>query len=186
MGISMRTIVLIASCLILSASAIAQARADTALIVALGADNVFGTGKGKHSGGVSPDEAFPAQLETMLHTQGVDARVTNAGEAGDTCPDILARTDSAVPDGTRLVILDRPKGNDEKAGIFDQERGCLDAITNRLTARHIPVYLLPPWETIPGATDNRDMDGHHFTAAGHAKIAEFLVPQVTATLGKHP
>jgi acyl-CoA thioesterase-1 len=168
-----------------SMAPIGAAHAESALIVALGADNVAGYGAGKHSGGVPSDEAFPAQLETLLHTRGIDAHVLNAGVPGDTCPDILARTDAAVPDGTRLVIFDRPNGNDKKAGLYGNQQSCVDDITSRLSARHIAFFILPAWEDIPGTTDNRDMDGHHFTAQGHALIAAYLLPKVIAALGGH-
>ena len=157
-------------------------QAESVLIVALGADNVAGHGNGHRSGGVMSDQAFPAQLETLLHTHGIDAHVINAGVAGDTCPDILARTDSDVPDGTRLVIFDRPNGNDKKAGLMDRQPACIDAIKSRLATRHVAIFVLPAWEDIPGAVDYRDPDGHHFTAQGHAVIAAYLVPQVMELL----
>jgi len=163
---------------------ITEARADPARIVAIGADNVFGSGKGKHrTGGVSPSEAFPAQLEALLRTQGIDAYVTNAGVAGDTSPDILARIDAAVPDGTQLVILDRPEGNDSQAGLRSAEQDYIDKIRNRLEARQIVLMVLPAWDKIPGVVAHRDPDGHHFTAEGHALIAAYLLPKVMKILG---
>ncbi len=168
--------------LALSFGAFTEARAGAALVVAIGADNVFGSGKGRHSGGVRPDQAFPAQLQALLRAQGIDAHVINAGVAGDTTPDILARLDSAVPDGTRLVILDRSNGNDRKAGLRDEQGGMIGEMRSRLDARHIPLLVMPAWEDIPGAITNRDPDGHHFTAKGHAQIAAFLEPRVVAIL----
>ena len=162
--------------------AFVQARAQSALIVAIGADNVAGFGKGKHSGGVRPDQAFPAQLQALLRAQGIDAQVTNAGAPGDTTPDILARLDSAVPHGTRLVILDKANGNDKKAGLKEAQHGDIQEIKSRLSTRHIALLILPPWEDIPDAESNRDPDGHHFTAEGHAKIAAYLAPKVIAAL----
>src|ERR1700730_10492515 len=87
------------------------AEAASINIVALGASGTAGRGQGRHSGGVSPEEAFPAQLESMLRARGYDAHVTNAGVAGYTTDGMLARLDSSVPDGTRLVIL-QPGTND--------------------------------------------------------------------------
>ena len=172
--------------LALSVGVFSQARAQSALVVAIGADNVFGAGKGKRSGGVIPDHAFPAQLQALLRAQGIDARVINAGVAGDTTPDMLARLDTAIPDGTRLVILDKAIGNDRKAGLRDQERSYIHQIKTRLDARHIALFILPPWEEIPGVVAHRDPDGHHFTTEGHAQIAAFLLPVVIATLKEQP
>ena len=66
-----------------------------AQIVALGASNVQGYG-------VSPLESFPAQLETMLRAKGKQYSVTNAGVFGDTSDRVMARLNSAVPQGTRM------------------------------------------------------------------------------------
>src|SRR5579871_2026863 len=67
-------------------------------IVALGASNTAGKG-------VSPDQAFPAQLEAMLRAKGYDARVTNAGVSGNTTSGMLGRLNSSVPDGTQIAIV---------------------------------------------------------------------------------
>jgi hypothetical protein len=87
---------------------VVDAEAASIDIVALGASQTAGRGNGLHSGGVSPEQAFPAQLESMLRARGYDARVTNAGIAGDTTDGMLARLDSSVPAGTKLVIF-QPK-----------------------------------------------------------------------------
>ena len=51
----------------LSFGAFTAAHAEPATIVAIGADNVNGKGKGKsYPGGVGRSDAFPAQLETLL------------------------------------------------------------------------------------------------------------------------
>jgi hypothetical protein len=70
-----------------------------AQVVAIGASNVSGLG-------VSSSDAFPAQLETMLREKGYSVRVINAGVPGDGTQQMLARFDSAIPGGTRVVILD--------------------------------------------------------------------------------
>jgi acyl-CoA thioesterase-1 len=79
--------------------------ADTAQaqIVAIGASNVAGRG-------VSSSDAWPAQLEGMLAAKGRNVHVTNAGISGDTNAGMLARLDSAVPAGTKIVLLDRYGG----------------------------------------------------------------------------
>ena len=69
-----------------------------AQVVCLGASNTAGKG-------VSQQEAYPAQLEAMLRARHYDGRVANAGVSGDTTWGMLNRLDAAVPDGTRVVIL---------------------------------------------------------------------------------
>src|SRR4051794_41776443 len=77
-----------------------QARAQ---IVAIGASNVAGRG-------VSSSDAWPAQLEGMLAAKGRSVHVANAGINGDTNAGMLARLDSAVPQETKIVLLDRYGG----------------------------------------------------------------------------
>jgi acyl-CoA thioesterase-1 len=163
----------------------AEARAESMSVVAIGADNVYGKGRGgRNPGGVSPNEAFPAQLEQLLRARGIDAHVTNAGVPGDTSEGMLGRLDSSVPDGTQLVVLDRANGNDKKTDRYADQASYINDIRSRLSARGIALIILPAWESIPGAIANRDPDGHHFTAQGHASIARYLLPKVVALLGR--
>jgi len=56
---------------------------------------------------------WPAKLEVLLHHRGVNVSVANEGVNGDTSDGMLQRMDSAVPSGTRVVIL-ICCGNDNK------------------------------------------------------------------------
>jgi acyl-CoA thioesterase-1 len=67
-------------------------------MVALGDSNTAGFG-------IARDQAFPAHLERMLRTTGHDVQVWNAGVAGDTFENMLARLDRYVPKGMKIVIL---------------------------------------------------------------------------------
>jgi acyl-CoA thioesterase I len=80
----------------------------SAQVVALGASNTEGHG-------VSSSESYPAQLQAMLQARGSSLRVTNAGVYGDTTSGMLARLPSAVPEGTKIVIL-QFGGNDFRQG----------------------------------------------------------------------
>jgi acyl-CoA thioesterase I len=53
--------------------------ATAAQIVALGASNTEGTGHGKHADGVPREQAYPAQLERMLNSNGCHVQLVNAG-----------------------------------------------------------------------------------------------------------
>jgi acyl-CoA thioesterase I len=94
--------------LIFIAFSIVPVNSALAQIVALGASNTQGKG-------VSPSEAWPALLESMLQAKGKNIHVVNAGISGDTTGGMLARLDSSVPEGTTLVILNFG-GNDFKRG----------------------------------------------------------------------
>ena len=140
-----------------------------AQIVAIGASNVAGRG-------VSSSDAWPAQLEGMLAAKGRNVHVTNAGINGDTNAGMLARLDSAVPQGTKLVLLDRLGGgwNGRRLGQGSQNAE-LAAIVARLRSRGI--RIVPMWWN---ATLRQYLqpDGIHFTAAGHRLVATRMLPAV--------
>jgi acyl-CoA thioesterase-1 len=157
-------------------AAIGPARAQT--IVALGASNTEGMGRGRTNMGVPREQAYPAQLERLLRARGVNARVINAGIAGDTTAGMLARLDSAVPNGTSLLIL-QPGGNDARRGVSDAQRQAnIAEIQRRMQDRNIPVIVLHPFGA--GLSQYRLADGQHFSAEGHAAVAARLLPQVLA------
>jgi len=150
-------------------------------IVALGASNTSGSGQGSHPGGVSRNQAYPAQLEALLRAKGIDAHVRNAGIPGDTTGGMLRRMDSVVPNGTQVVIL-QPGGNDARQGVGGDAAANTAQITSKLQARGIKVILLDLGTYAPSST--RDPDGEHYNAQGHAAVAAGLLPQVIAAVGK--
>jgi acyl-CoA thioesterase-1 len=155
----------------------AQAAADVR-IVALGASNTSGSGRGRTNGGVAMSQAYPAQLEALLKRKGLNANVTNAGIPGDTTGGMLSRLDSAVPSGTSIVIL-QPGGNDGRRGQGASRHDNIMEIKRRLSARHIKVIVLDHLGRI-APKGARDPDGQHFNAQGHATFAAWLVPKVMA------
>jgi acyl-CoA thioesterase-1 len=154
------------------------AQAAEVQIVALGASNTSGSGRGRTAGGVPSSQAYPAKLQAMLQAKGLAAHVSNAGIPGDTTGGMLARLDSAVPDGTRIVIL-QPGANDMRRGQGASRAGNIAEIKRRLAARHIKVIMLGHLGQIaPKGT--KDPDGQHFNAQGHAAFAAWLAPKVIA------
>src|SRR3954468_2905534 len=144
-----------------------------AQIVAIGASNVAGRG-------VSSAEAWPAQLEGMLAAKGRSVHVVNAGINGDTNAGMLARLEQAVPDGTKIVLLDRVGGgwNARRKGQGDQSAD-LAAIEARLRSRRIQV--IPMWWS-PQLRAYLQPDGIHFTAEGHRLEASHMLPPVLSAL----
>src|SRR5882724_2436379 len=149
--------------------------ADTAQaqIVAIGASNVAGRG-------VSSSDAWPAQLEGMLAAKGRHVQVTNAGINGDTNAGMLARLDSAVPVGTKIVLLDRLGGgwNARRLGQGDQNAE-LAAIQARLRSRGIRV--IPMWWNAV-LRNYLQPDHIHFTAEGHRVVAAHMLPSVISAV----
>ena len=147
----------------------------TAQIVAFGASNVAGAG-------VQPQQAWPTQLEKMLKAQGYDVHIINAGINGDTTADMLKRLDSAIPNGTKIVILDTGGGffNDAKNNITrEQGEKNFAALKARIRARGIKIvrefsYRMPlKW---------KQPDQIHLTADGHKELARLLLPFVIKAL----
>ncbi|MBD1400794.1 arylesterase [Pelovirga terrestris] len=91
--------------------------------------------------GLAESEAFPAQLETALGSQGHQVRVINAGISGDTSAGGAARLEWSLADNPDLVIL-ALGANDALRGLSpDQTRTNLAAIITRLQERQIRVLL---------------------------------------------
>jgi len=143
--------------------------AHAATVVALGASNTFGKG-------VSRSQAYPAQLEALLRARGLNVRVVNAGINGDTTGGMLARLDRVIPKGTSVVIL-QPGGNDRRKLAADNA----PAIQSRLSAMGIKVVMLPNG-MLHGLP--HQPDGQHLTPEGYHMLAEELVGQVAAALGR--
>ena len=143
-------------------------------IVAVGASNTSGWL-------ISEQSAYPAVLQEMLKEKGVEAKITNAGVPFDTTSKMLARIDSAVPDGTQIVIL-QPGGNDFRVlGSREQRSANIAMMTRRLQARSIKVIVYDeeiPWKYV--------FDGIHLTPAGHRMIAASLLPKVMALTYRNP
>ena len=147
-----------------------------AQVVALGASNTEGKGRGKFPDGVPRAQAYPAQLERMLRAQGCPVRVRNAGIAGDTTQGMLRRLPSVLGKDTRVLIL-QPGGNDARRGMSGRGAN-ISAIQAQAQARGIRVVMLESLGRIAGA--HRLPDGQHFSAQGHAQFAAYLAPQVRA------
>jgi acyl-CoA thioesterase I len=150
------------------------ARAERVTIVALGASNTVGRG----------GTSYPAELEVLLKAKGYDVRVINAGVNGDTTAGMAARLDSAVPNGTRLVLLNPANRNDERAGIRGQQPTYIAQIRSRLSARGIKVIVLPSIVSMAGNAHHTDSE--HFDAEGYRGVAARVLPQVMKTIGAPP
>jgi acyl-CoA thioesterase-1 len=147
--------------------------ADPVNIVAVGASNTSGWGVGEQN-------AYPARLQALLRARGIETKVINAGGPYDTTAAMLRRIDSAVPDGTHLVIL-QPGGNDRRYLVpMELRQANIAAMERRLRARGIKAIIFDP-----GFPPHYySFDGIHFTAAAHADIAARLLPEVLAVMPK--
>jgi acyl-CoA thioesterase-1 len=173
-----------------------SAYSQSALIVALGDSNTAGFSVGR-------ENAFPARLEAMLRASGYDVQVANAGMTGDTLRGMLARLDTYVPPGTRIVIV--------QGGFNDVQLGAsaaalvarIEGILSRLAARQVKTVLCgfynQGWDAVGRALASRygavfvdgsfcydsryrGWDGLHMTATGHQVVATRLLPVIQGLL----
>ena len=144
----------------------------SAQIVALGHSAVRGN--------VAESEMWPAVLEGLLRARGSQVRVANAGVWGETTGYTLARVSSAVPEGTRIVILADSVANDVRRNMSPtQAQANILAIKSKLKARGIRVVdamgIVRSISRQPGGTGP---DGRHLSVEGNKKVAAILVGMV--------
>lgn len=168
---------LIIALMLAGAGMIGGACGACAQVVAFGASITQGKG-------VSVQEAYPARLEAMLRSKGVDVAVVNQGINGDTLQNMQNRMDRAVPQGTRLVILQVGAPNarqGKQEGVNFKNK--VSSLRRRLEAREIRVIIVGGIRRIPGmSADLIQGDGIHPTAEGQAVLAAWLLPQVIHAL----
>ncbi|MGD0565309.1 MAG: GDSL-type esterase/lipase family protein [Roseiarcus sp.] len=150
-------------------------------------------------------DAWPAKLEALLRQRGLNVSVANEGINGDTSEGMLGRLDSAVPEGTRVVIFGCC-GNDNKDKnhkVFDHE-GNIRTIISRLRARGIAVVFSSNsgpsdaataqnagaplcggmYQGVPPEELEDSKAGRHPTPKGHDIIAARMLPCVMRALGR--
>ncbi|HEY7578329.1 MAG TPA: arylesterase [Acetobacteraceae bacterium] len=91
--------------------------------------------------GLPHDQGFEAQLAVALRGRGYDVRIVDGAVSGDTTAGGLARLDWTLADGADAAIVELG-ANDGLRGVDPGEvEKNLNAILDRLAARHIPVLL---------------------------------------------
>jgi acyl-CoA thioesterase-1 len=142
----------------------------SAQVVALGASNTQGHG-------VGASESYPAQLQAMLQARGSGLRVTNAGVFGDTTDGMLARLSNAVPDGTKIVIL-QFGGNDRGKISLATRQANIATIQQQLRKRGIRIVQADGLVRSAWAAGLVQPDHVHLTAEGYRRVAAQLLPSI--------
>ena len=157
----------IAAAILLSFALMGSASAQ---VVALGASNTQGHG-------VGASESYPAQLQAMLRARGSGLRVTNAGVSGDTTDGMVARLSSAVPDGTKIVIL-QFGGNDRGKISLAMRQANIANIQQQLRKRGIRIVQADGLVLSARAAGLVQPDQVHLTAEGYRRVAVQLLPSI--------
>lgn len=91
--------------------------------------------------GLAEEQAYPAQLEAMLRSNGYNFRVINAGISGETSAAALTRTPWTLTLKPDIVILETG-ANDGLRGLPpDVTRNNIDAIVQQLQQHNVVVIL---------------------------------------------
>ncbi len=140
----------------------------SAQIVALGHSAVAGR--------VGMSSAWPAQLERILRAKGVNVSVLNAGVYGECTREELARVQTALPSGTRTVILMINGFNDVNrcSGSPADAAKNIAAIKSYIRSRGITLIdAMGIYRSVanrPGTL----LDRVHLNVEGHAEVAQIL------------
>ena len=104
--------------------------------------------------------------------------VTAAGVSGDTTAGMLARLSSAVPNGTKIVVL-QIGGNDRSKGISPAVAAANRAeIRKQLQARGIRTVEADGYVLSALQSGLKQSDGIHLTAEGHRRVAQQLAASI--------
>ena len=91
--------------------------------------------------GVTPENSYPARLQTRLRAEGYDYRVVNAGASGDTTAGGLRRVDWALKNKPDIVIVALGANDALRAQDLASVRNNLDAIVARFQKAGAKVLL---------------------------------------------
>jgi acyl-CoA thioesterase I len=166
--------------LLLLIGSIPAASAAQVTVVALGTSNSKGRG-------LPASESYPAQLQALLKAKGYDVRVVNMGVNGDSTAGILARVKS-VPQGTRLVLVEYAKGNEDRHHITNSAANMAE-IRSELAARNIKSIdvtgvISLAFVRARGSGGLINAGGPHLNAAAYGEVARRVSPEVEAAIGR--
>ena len=117
--------------------------------------------------GLPHDEGFEAQLAAALKARGYDVKIIDGAVSGDTSAGGLARLDWTLGDGADAALVELG-ANDGLRGLSPAAmQANLDAILDKLAARHIPVLLTGMYAPPNLGSDYETQFRAAFDALGH-------------------
>ena len=148
-------------------------------IAVISDSNVYGKG-------VVTSENYPSQLESALNARGLNVRTSNGGINGDVSAGLLARLDSAVPQGTKVTVI-WIGINDYRRGIgLPEIRTNVNEIVRRLRSRGIDSYVIRPpvYDLSLHRNPATSLPDLHMNAAGYARMVARTIGPVQALVRK--
>jgi acyl-CoA thioesterase-1 len=177
--------------LVLPLSAAGPAVARAPVILAYG-DSLFA------GFGLPAKDSFPSRLEARLKQQGIDARVINGGNSGDTTADGVARLDWTLADKADkpdFVLLELGANDMLRCLPTDAVRANLDTMIHRFQASGAKVLLfgmLASPDCGPDYQRRFDRIYPDLAKQDHVSLYPFFLqgvamkPQFNQPDGKHP
>ncbi|HET9066513.1 MAG TPA: arylesterase [Gemmatimonadales bacterium] len=101
--------------------------------------------------GLSPEEAWTAEIQARIDARGWQMRVVNAGVSGETSAGALRRIDWLLGQGTPALVMVETGANDGLRGLsIDALEVNLDSILGKLAAaRPRPAIVVAGMEALP-------------------------------------
>ena len=165
------------------------AQAEPIRIVCFGGSNTYGKN-------LAREDAYPAQLQALLRANGYDVVVSNQGTNGQTTFDEVTKLNSAVPEGTAIVIF-QPGGNDRRKGgnTEDNIRTIVQALLNRnigviFSGSGTKQKIVESFDVLKInelshlAPDDMQGDREHLTPQGYGIVANRLLPLIEKLIRK--
>ena len=145
--------------------------------------------------GVTPEDSYPARLQTKLRAEGYTYRVVNAGSSGDTTAGGLRRVDWALKNKPEVVIVALGANDGLRGQDLASVRANLDGIVARFQKAGVRVLVagmeVPPNYGARYAADFRRMYAEVARKRG-AALMPFLLdgvagnPRLNQADGIHP
>lgn len=154
---------------------------------------------GPAGNGVSSSQAYPAVLQAVLRTKGIQATVRNMSVSGETTADGLRRVGS-VPKDTHVVITEFGS-NDLRAGVSTAAMNAnMSAIVKQLRANGAQVLIMGTrginYSAVaksngalalsypPAFRAYLQSTGRHLTPEGHRAAVDLMLPQVQSLIAR--
>jgi len=170
----------VAAVFLLSPVAVHSAVAQVQVAV-IGDSNVYGKG-------ISPSENYPSQLQAALIARGLNVSVSNGGINGDTSSGLAGRLDSAVPSGTRVVVIWIGINDIRRGASMAEVQANVAGIVSRLRAKGIDTYVIRP--PVYNVADHQNPaltvggGDKHFNAAGYRKMVGKTIGPIASLVSK--
>jgi acyl-CoA thioesterase I len=134
--------------------------------------------------GLELSQAYPALIQQRIHETGLNFKVVNAGQSGDTSAGGLARMDWLLKNKVDVLVLELGVNDGLRGLPVEVTRKNLQGIIDRARERYPPIRIVIAGMKIPpnmGAEYSRDFEGMFASLAKKNNAA--LIPFILEGVG---